>query len=115
MARAATFKLPQPMFHEPVFEEGQVTPDPTGFMEDHPSDKELYKEVEKLLKTEVVGFEKSRVAPDALYTLAEALGDRGKDVTDQIEAAGRLVFHAIGDSGTTNESWLPGIAKIGAG
>jgi hypothetical protein len=58
MARAASFKLPQPMFHEPVFEEGEVTPDPTGFMADHPSDTALYKEVQKLLTTEVVGFDK---------------------------------------------------------
>jgi hypothetical protein len=103
MARAASFKLPQPMFHEPVFEEGQVTPDPTGFMEDHPSDKELYKEVQKLLTTEVVGFGQSRVEPDALYTLAEALGDRGDDITKQIKNAERLVFHVIGDSGSTTD------------
>jgi Calcineurin-like phosphoesterase len=103
MARAASFKLPQPMFHEPVFEEGQVTPDPTGFMEDHPSDKALYKEVQKLLTTEVVGFDKSRAEDDALYTLAEALADRGDGIVKQINKAGRLVFHVIGDSGSTTD------------
>jgi hypothetical protein len=101
MPRPTSHSLPQPLFHEPVFGEGKVTPDPTGFIEDHPSDKALYQQVEELLKTEVVGFEKSRVGPNALYTLAKALGARGSDVVDEINKAGRIVFHAIGDSGPT--------------
>jgi hypothetical protein len=103
MARSASHALPNPMFHEPVFGDGKVTPDPTGFIEDHPSDTALYKEVANLLKTEVVGFEKSRVGPDELYTLAEALGSRGPDIVGEIKKAGRIVFHAIGDSGATTD------------
>lgn len=101
MPRADTHRLSQPMFQEPIFSEGTVTPDPTGFVEDHPSDAKLYREVEKLLKTKVVGFPKSRIAPDALYSLADAYGARGDAVTKAITEAGRIVFHAVGDTGAT--------------
>lgn len=101
MPRSVSHTLPDPVFHEPVFGEGTVTPDPTGFIQPHPSDKALYKEVENLLKTKVVGFNKSRLEPDGLYPLTEAFGARGPDVVAAIEKAGRLVFHAIGDSGAT--------------
>ncbi len=101
MPRADSHPLPQPLFREPVFGDGKVSPDPTGFIKNHPSDKQLYKEVEKLLKTQVVGFAKSRIGDDGLYTLAQALGARGKDVVGEITKAGRIVFHAIGDSGAT--------------
>jgi hypothetical protein len=103
MPRAVSHPLPQPLFQEPVFGEGKVTPDPTGFIVEHPSDTELYRELGNLLKTEVVGFAKSRVAPDALYTLAQALGARGPDIEKQIKKAGRIVFHSIGDSGATTD------------
>ena len=101
MPRSQSHALPQPLFHEPVFGDGVVTPDPTGFVKAHPSDSALYKQIGNLLKTEVVGFAKSRVADDQLYTLANAYGERGPDVVKEIETAGRLVFHAIGDSGAT--------------
>jgi Calcineurin-like phosphoesterase len=101
MPRAESQALPQPLFHEPVFGEGKVTPDPTGFIEAHPSDTALYKQVEKLLTTAVVGFDPSRIGPDELYPLAEAYGARGPDIVKEIEKAGRIVFHAIGDSGAT--------------
>jgi hypothetical protein len=103
MPRAESHALPNPLFHEPVFGEGKVTPDPAGFVQPHESDKELYKEVAKLLTTDVVGFDESRVPPNALYSLAEAYGERGPDVVKEIEDAGRIVFHAIGDSGATQE------------
>jgi hypothetical protein len=101
MPRAEDHPLPQPQFQEPAFSEGKPTPDPTGFIVEHPSDKEQYAEVDKLLKTQVVGFPQSRVAPDALYGLEQALGARGPSVVKQIRDAGRIVFHAIGDSGAT--------------
>src|SRR5262245_59441902 len=104
MSRSESHPLPQPLFHEPVFSEGKVTPDPTGFMEEHPSDKELYREVENLLKTQVVDFNESRVGPDELFPLAKALGARGPNVVQEIEKAGRIVFHAIGDSGATTDN-----------
>lgn len=39
--------------------------------------------------------------PDQLFTLDEALGPRGPDVIQEITNTGRIVFHAIGDSGAT--------------
>jgi hypothetical protein len=103
MASSEGFPLPHPLFHEPIFGEGKPTPDPTGFIENHPSDTALYAEVAKLLKTQVVSFEKSRAAPDELYSLAQAYGAQGKDVVGQIEGAGRIVFHGVGDSGASIE------------
>ena len=103
MPRSPSHRLPQPLFNEPIFSEGTATPDPTGFLTPHPSDDALYKEVDKLLSTKVVGFPKSRLADDALYTLAEAYGDRGADVEATILKAGRIVFHAVGDTGATTD------------
>ena len=103
MPRAVSHVLPQPLFKEPVFGGSRITTDPTGFVKSHPSDKALYREVEKLLKTSTVGFDKSRVGPDELYKLADAYGARGADVVSKIKAAKRIVFHAIGDSGATTE------------
>jgi hypothetical protein len=91
------------MFHEPVFQENQPTHDPTGFVQNHPSDTQLYAQIKSLLETEVVGFAQSRIGPAELYTLAEALGERGAEVTKQITDAGRIVFHSIGDSGATTD------------
>lgn len=103
MPRPARYELPQPLFQEPVFDERKVTPDPSGFIVEHPSDRALYREVKKLLKTAVVGFEKSRIGPDQLFSLAEAYGARGQSVANEIEKSGRIVFHAIGDSGSTTD------------
>lgn len=102
MPEAGSRKLPNPIFHEPTFAEGRVTPDPKGFLQKHPSDAALYKEVDKLLTKQVTSFPKSRVAPAALLPLADVYGDRGGDIVKQIQAAGRIVFHATGDSGATS-------------
>ena len=97
----AKTSLPNPIFHEPAFAEGQVTPDPKGFMQPHPSDDALYKQVNSLLTKQVTPFQKSRMAPDGLLSLADVYGARGNDVTTEITQAGRIVFHAIGDSGAS--------------
>jgi hypothetical protein len=101
MVRKSDNTLAEPIFHEPVFNEGVATHDPTGFIVDHPSDTKVYKQIEALLKTKVVGFAKSRKGPSELYSLAEALGARGAKVAAAIKASKRIVFHAIGDSGAT--------------
>src|SRR5215469_7629056 len=103
MPRARSPQLSQPVFHEPVFGDGKASPDPTGFIQPHPSDKQVYAEIEDLLKTKVVGFDRARGHPGDLYTLAQAYGARGADVVKEIEAAKRIVFHAIGDSGATTQ------------
>ena len=37
MARTARSRLPQPVFHEPIFGEDGSMPDPTGFSTAHPT------------------------------------------------------------------------------
>jgi hypothetical protein len=98
MPRDLSTTLPQP-----VFNEGNVIPDPTRFKTSHPSDKQQYKELGNLLKKDVVSFPNSRVAPDALYTLEEALGPHGNERISEIRKAGKVVFHAAGDTGASNE------------
>lgn len=103
MPRSHRHSMPEPSFHEPTFAEGEPSLDPTGFMVPHPSDSALYREIENLLKTKVVGFERSRIGPNELYSLAQAYGSRGPDIVSEIEKAGRIVFHATGDSGATTQ------------
>jgi len=81
-------KLSQPIFHEPIFSEGQPLPSPTGFETKHPSDTKTYDEVEKLLKKDVVGVPGSRIADDDLFR------DR---VDDPSPARPRLVLIRAGD------------------
>jgi hypothetical protein len=102
MPREANAKLPQPIFHEPVFNEGVSSPDPDGFLKEHPSDSALYNKLGDLLKKDVVGFDPSRVGPRDLYTLQEALGAHGAEIVQQIKDSKRIVFHSIGDSGASN-------------
>lgn len=103
MPRSVDHPLSQPFFHEPMFSEDAITLDPTGFMEPHRSDRDVYREIEDMLKKSVVSFDRSRSAPDALFSLAEAYGKRGENIVEEITQAGRIVFHAIGDSGATTD------------
>ncbi len=102
MPREANAQLPQPVFHEPVFNEGVSSSDPDGFFTAHPSDQDLYKKIEDLLKTKVVSFDSSRFKPGDLYTLQEALGTHGAEAVQKIKDSKRIVFHSIGDSGASN-------------
>jgi hypothetical protein len=92
-----------PAFPQPIFNEGNVTPDPTRFKTPHPSDTPQYKEVEKLLKKQVVGFDPSRLSPDGLYKLESALGPHGPEIAKRIKTAGKIIFHTAGDTGASNE------------
>ncbi|MBS1823482.1 MAG: metallophosphoesterase [Acidobacteria bacterium] len=98
MPRDLATPLPQP-----VFNEGNITPDPTRFKVSHPSDTQQYKAIQNLLKKDTVGFETSRMAPDALFTLQDAYGPHGPEIISRIKAAKQLVFHAAGDTGASNE------------
>ena len=102
MPRDAHTRVPQPVFHEPNFGEETPTPDPTGFTTQHPSDTAVFDEVKDLLKKDVVGFEKSRGADDDLLQLEHAYGSHGAQVVQRIEHAGKIIFHAFGDSGASN-------------
>lgn len=93
--------IPQPVFGEPVFNEGVATPDPTHFLIPHPSDNALYNSLGNTLETNTVSFPVSRVAPGDLYSLATAYGARGPATLQQIQANGKIVFHAVGDTGAS--------------
>ncbi len=86
----------------PVFAEPVPTPDQSTFATEHGSDNAVYAQVQELLKTQVVGFSRSRVADDALFTLADAYGAQGAAVVDQITKSGRIVFHSVGDTGASD-------------
>jgi hypothetical protein len=95
-------RLPQPIFHEPIFSEQDAEPSPTGFATKHPSDTKTYDEVKNLLKKDVVPVPKSRIADDALFTLEQAYGSgHGPQVIKKIDDAKKIIFHAIGDSGAS--------------
>lgn len=98
------------MFGEPVFNEsGAPTPDPTTFRTAHDpnKDNQLYKKVQNLLTQDTVSFPVARGNPGDLFTLTSALGSQGPADVQAIQAAGQIVFHAIGDSGASS------VAKLG--
>jgi len=96
-------KLPQPVFHEPIFSEDHPLPSPTGFATKHPSDSKTYDEVEKLLKKDVVNVPKSRIADADVFRLQDAYGsNHGTKIADKIWSAKKIIFHALGDSGASN-------------
>jgi calcineurin-like phosphoesterase family protein len=111
MPRPANAPLPQPLFAEPVFSEGVPTPDPTTF-KITPTDNGLYNGIEDLLKKDVVGFEPSRLTAHDLFELQAAWGSHGAEVLQQIQKAGQIVFHAVGDSGASASRNLPGELKV---
>ncbi len=96
---AATPK--QPLSH-PVFAEPVATPDQRTFMTAHGSDNATYAQVQELLKTQTVSFPKSRAADDALFTLEQAYGPTGAAVVAAIKDSGRIVFHSVGDTGSSD-------------
>jgi hypothetical protein len=102
MPRAASSRLSQPIFHEPFFNEDKPTPDPTGFETKHQSDTKTYKEVEDLLKKNVVPIPPSRMADDDVFGLADAYGNHGPEIVAKIKKAGKIIFHCCGDSGASN-------------
>jgi hypothetical protein len=102
MPRKANHPLPQPVFDEPFFSEGVPTPDPTRFKTTHASDTAQYKQIQDLLKKDVVGFDPSRGKAGDLFSLESALGPHGPEIIQTIENSGQIVFHAAGDSGASN-------------
>jgi calcineurin-like phosphoesterase family protein len=94
--------LPQPVFGEPVFNEGVPSADPTTFKKPHPSDTQLYNQIQALLTKDTVAFSAARGKPDDLYTLESALGAHGPAVVQEIQNAKQIVFHAAGDTGASN-------------
>ena len=68
MARAPLTKLPQPVFHEPIFGADGSLPDPTGFSTLHGSDDALYKQIGDLATKELVAIPKSRIGDDQMFS-----------------------------------------------
>src|SRR5579862_810801 len=101
MGKRAERAVSNPVFGEPVFGEPAALPDPSGFATAHASDTQTYKDIQNLLKKDVVKIPVSRAKPDELYPLEEALGARGADTVKAITTSGRIVFHGAGDSGAT--------------
>ncbi len=99
--------LPGPIFDEPVFQEGKPTPDPESFRLPHPSDDEVYAKLGDLLETQTCRFDESRAQVDALFAVEDLFGAAGPDIRSQITKAGKIVFHAVGDTGASTEKSLP--------
>ena len=115
MPRKENATLPQPMFSEPIFnEQGAPTPDPTTFRTPHDQkkDDELYTEFKSLMEKDTVSFSLSQGKPDDLFLLASALGSQGPADVQDILKSGKIVFHAIGDSGASSERKLPGELNV---
>jgi len=93
--------LSHPLFSEPTFNEETKTIDPAGFLTPHPSDKELYKEVSDLLGKQVTSFDQSRVPDNEFISLEKVYGEHGTAVIGQINNAGKIIFHVLGDSGAS--------------
>lgn len=93
--------IPGPLLG-PVFDEPVPGSDPANFGTPHESDGAIYAQISALLKTQTVAFPRSRVADDALITLNEIYGPSGAGVIATIQAAGRLTFHSVGDTGASD-------------
>jgi hypothetical protein len=88
----------------PVFAQPQPTADPTHFRTHHPSDDPAYKTIDELNREHKLAplpFPPPRGIPEPVLTLAQVLGPDGDDAVKRIEAQGQLVFHAVGDTGST--------------
>jgi len=94
--------LPQPIFDEPVFSEGKLIPDPTGFHEPHPSDSATYAALGSLLTKQTTAVPLSRAPSNAVYALADAYGASGLGQVSKITQAGVIAFHAVGDTGASS-------------
>ena len=79
-----------------------MLPDPNGFHLAHPSDAATYAQVSALLKTQTTPVPFSRAAPEAILGLDQLFGAKGPDVVKAIHAAGKIVFHAVGDTGAAS-------------
>ena len=84
----------------PVFSQPQPTPDPTSFKVPHPSDAGLYKKVNNKLLEPIPAPRGGAAEP--ILTLADVYGSEGTAKTTAVQQAGQIVFHSVGDTGSTN-------------
>jgi hypothetical protein len=86
----------------PQFAEPTPTRDPTSFSVKHTSDKDAYTILDQergKLKPRPFRIVDGVVEP--VLKLSEALGTKGDKIVAQIERAGQIVFHSLGDTGST--------------
>jgi Calcineurin-like phosphoesterase len=83
---------------QPVFAQPQPSPDPTSFKVPHPSDDGLYKKVNDKLLQPIPAPRGGAAEP--VLTLTDVYGDQGTAKTAEIEQAGQIVFHSVGDTGS---------------
>ena len=109
-ARSITRELDRPVFAQPT-----RTEDPTTFRVPHPSDGVAYKVIDELNrehKIHPLPFPAPRGGTEPRLTLQQVLGDiagspakvraTARATMQSITAAGQLVFHALGDCGSTS-------------
>jgi hypothetical protein len=90
--------------NRPVFAQPEPTDDPTKFVIKHPSDGEAYKRIDELNREHKLAplpFPEPRGVPEPRLTLAAVLGDNEASVRRRLTANGKIVFHAVGDTGST--------------
>ena len=79
---------------QPIFGQPQPSPDPTSFK--NPVMDQSYSEITTLgVVPEPVGG-----AVEPILTLAQAYGSAGPGIEQTIQAAGQIVFHSVGDTGS---------------
>lgn len=88
----------QPLVDQPMFGQPMPSPDPTRFVVPHPSDNKKYQLVNKHLLQAIPPSRSTAAEP--VLTLAEVLGPSGASAVRHIQAAGQIVFHCVGDTGS---------------
>jgi Calcineurin-like phosphoesterase len=89
---------------KPVFAQPQPTPDPKEFEVKHPSDNPAYKQIDALNREHRLAplpFPAPRDLPEPRLTLAAVLGENETTLQKRLTANGHVVFHAVGDTGST--------------
>ncbi len=89
---------------QPIFAQPTATVDPTEFVVKHANDAQAYKTLDALNRQHALQplpFPAPRGLPEPVLALAQVLGARGQAIVDTALAAGRAVFHSVGDTGNT--------------
>ena len=107
MSTSRTSTLPPPgsprSVGHPVFAQPQPSADPTKFRIKHPSDDDAYREIDELNREHAIKplpFPPPRGLPEPRLTLEQVFGGNSAAISN-IQRNGQLVFHAIGDCGST--------------
>jgi len=86
----------------PQFGEATPTGDPTKFSVKHGSDKAAYTILDQERgKLKPRPFNVVKGTDEPVVQLADALGHKGDSIVAQIERAAQIVFHSLGDTGST--------------